>query len=67
MTAYAFPEIHQRPQAAEKTVYLVASGDLRQQTNLTGWPKQVEVEEKFAKALDAQGWALKRGHEYDEN
>ncbi|MDO5677620.1 MAG: hypothetical protein Q4G35_08980 [Propionibacteriaceae bacterium] len=66
MTAYAFPEIHQRPQAEDKTVYLVASGDLRQQTNLTGWPKQVEVEEKFAKALEAQGWSLKRAHEYDE-
>jgi ABC-type hemin transport system substrate-binding protein len=34
MSLYSLPEIAQRPAAAEKTVYTVASGDLRLAANV---------------------------------
>ena len=65
MTAYALPEVIERPTAAPKTVYTLASGDLRLRSNTTGWPKQVEVEEKFRKALESAGWHVERAHPID--
>lgn len=50
----------------EKQVYLVCSGDLRLSANLSCWAAQVEMEELLGKALNAQGWTVKRAHAYDE-
>lgn len=50
----------------EKQVALVCSGDLRISANLTCWPTQAEMEAQLGKALEAEGWAVKRAHQYDE-
>lgn len=50
----------------EKQVYLVCSGDLRLSANLSCWAAQVEMEDLLGKALNAQGWTVKRAHAYDE-
>ena len=62
---YAFPTLATRPVAEPKTVYTVASGDLRLATNLKTWAMQQQVEAEFAKALDAMGWQVKRAHGVD--
>ena len=48
-----------------KTVYLVASGDLRLSANQVCWPAQSAMEESIGKALAAEGWSVKRAHPYD--
>lgn len=50
----------------EKQVYLVCSGDLRLSANLNCWAAQEEMEALLEKALNAQGWTVKRAHAYDE-
>jgi len=62
MSAYIFPEIAERPTAEPKTVYTIASGDLRLTTNVKTWPKQQEVEAQFAAAVEALGWKVRRAH-----
>lgn len=64
-TKYAIPEIAARPEAEENTVYLVASGDLRQPANVSGWAVQEELEKNLAAAFEAAGWKIKRAHPYD--
>ncbi len=65
MTTYSFPEVTQRPSAEPKTVYTVASGDLRLTTNVKTWSKQQEVEAQFADAVESFGWTVKRAHDVD--
>ncbi|WP_010585864.1 fucose isomerase [Schlesneria paludicola] len=48
-----------------KTIYLVASGDLRLSANQVCWPAQSAMEESIEKALAAEGYAVKRAHPYD--
>lgn len=62
MTSYTWPEVAERPQAEPKTVYTVASGDLRITTNVKTWSMQQQVEAAFAKAVEEQGWKVKRAH-----
>lgn len=66
MTSYALPRPAPRPDAAERTVYTVASGDLRLPANVTCWPTQRRLEEDFATAVQACGWSVQRGHDVDE-
>ena len=49
----------------ERTVYLIASGDLRLSANKNCWPAQEEMETALAAALRRQGWKVIRGHDYD--
>jgi hypothetical protein len=49
-----------------KEVVLVASGDLRPSANQDCWPAQQEMEGLLTKALEKQGWQVKRAHQYDE-
>lgn len=51
--------------AEPRTVYLVASGDLRTTANLKTWPMQQRVEQQFADALAGFGWSVKRAHGLD--
>jgi hypothetical protein len=51
-----------RPVADPKTVYTVASGDLRLATNLKTWAMQQQVEGEFAAALTDLGWSVTRAH-----
>jgi hypothetical protein len=62
---YAFPTPATRPVAEPKTVYTVASGDLRLTTNTKTWAMQQQVEAEFAAAVNALGWQVKRAHGID--
>src|SRR5512134_2237938 len=48
-----------------KTVYLVASGDLRLSANQNCWPTQEATEKQIIAAVEREGWKVKRGHQYD--
>jgi len=48
-----------------KTVYLVASGDLRLSANQNCWPAQEAMEKQVIAAVAREGWKVKRGHQYD--
>lgn len=50
----------------DKTVYLVASGDLRLSANKNCWKAQEEMEEALVAALSKKGWKVIRAHHYDE-
>src|SRR5580698_2461317 len=50
-----------------KTVYLVASGDLRLSANQVCWAAQAAMEESIGKALAAEGYSVKRAHAYDSH
>jgi hypothetical protein len=48
-----------------KTVYLVASGDLRLSANQNCWAMQDAMEKQVVAAVEREGWKVKRGHPYD--
>lgn len=48
-----------------KTVYLVASGDLRLSANQDCWPAQAAMEKQVIAAVEREGWKVKRAHPYD--
>ena len=55
MSTYLVPEIPTKSTAEPKTVYTVASGDLRLATNVKTWAMQQQVEGEFAAALNELG------------
>jgi hypothetical protein len=48
-----------------KTVYLVASGDLRLSANQNCWPAQDAMEKQVSAAIAREGWQVRRAHPYD--
>ena len=48
-----------------KTVYLVASGDLRLSANQDCWAAQAAMEDQVGAAVAREGWTVKRAHAYD--
>jgi hypothetical protein len=64
-STYAVPELAPEAQAPESTVYLVASGDLRESANVAGWPTQVELERVLSDAFAANGWKVVRANDVD--
>lgn len=48
-----------------KTVYLVASGDLRLSANQNCWPAQEAMEKQIIAAVAREGAKVKRAHPYD--
>ncbi|HEX5510436.1 MAG TPA: hypothetical protein VFX41_01865 [Actinomycetales bacterium] len=56
-----------RPAAAPATVYLVASGDLRNSANVMGWPTQQQLEADLGAAVTSLGWKVQRAHDFDEH
>ena len=48
-----------------KTVLLVANGDLRITANQKCWSKQDEMEQELASVIQSLGGKLKRAHKYD--
>lgn len=50
-----------------KTIYLVASGDLRLSANQTCWPAQEDMESRLSEAFSKEGVKIIRAHGYDEN
>ncbi|HEY3544908.1 MAG TPA: hypothetical protein VGK17_02310, partial [Propionicimonas sp.] len=65
MSTYLVPEIPTKPAAEPKTVYTVASGDLRLTTNVKTWDMQQQVEREFAAAIAELGWKVTRAHGVD--
>ncbi|MEV0431308.1 fucose isomerase [Micromonospora sp. NPDC050495] len=65
MTRYTLPVLTEPPAAPPRTVYTVASGDLRLSANVTCWPTQRQLEADLAAALTALGWQSRRGHDVD--
>ena len=65
MSSYTLPEVAQRPDALEKTVYTVASGDLRLAANVNCWPTQQRLEADFSAAVRRLGLGVQRGHGID--
>ncbi|NAS20893.1 fucose isomerase [Herbidospora sp. NEAU-GS84] len=62
---YTFPPTPERPAAAPKTAYLIASGDLRLSANLAGWPTQVKMEADVTAAFAELGWTVVRANDVD--
>lgn len=48
-----------------KTVYMVASGDLRLPANQNTWPAQETMEKQVTEAVERLGWKVQRAHPYD--
>ncbi len=65
MTQYTLPTVSDRGQAAEKTAYLISSGDLRESANTAGWSTQVALEEALATAFEAVGYSIVRANDVD--
>lgn len=65
MTTYDLPATPEPRVAPPQTVYLVASGDLRESANVAGWPTQVGLERLLTDAFAAQGWKVVRAHDVD--
>lgn len=65
MTTYTFPESSTPVSAKPKTVYMVASGDLRESANIEGWPVQEQMEESVTGVFNELGWDVQRAHGVD--
>jgi hypothetical protein len=64
---YRVPDAPKALKPEPKTVYLVASGDLRESANQVCWPAQADMEKRLEKAFKALGYKVKRAHEYDKH
>jgi len=62
---YTLPIVAQPPKARPRTVYLVASGDLRESANRAGWPTQERMEADITAAFGELGWSVVRAHQFD--
>src|SRR5688500_2213992 len=49
-----------------KSVYLIASGDLRLSANRVCWSAQQAMESKLTQVLSDMGYSLRRAHPYKE-
>lgn len=65
MTAYSLPTRLVRPTLEPQSVYLIASGDLRESANSAGWSTQVALEAVISRALGDNGWTVVRANEVD--
>ena len=65
MSTYTLPVRSERPAAAPKTAYLIASGDLRESANTAGWPTQAAMEAAVVAAFADLGWSVIRANEID--
>jgi hypothetical protein len=63
---YTLPATVERPTAAPKTAYLVASGDLRPSANTAGWPTQAKMEADVTAAFADLGWTVQRANPIDQ-
>jgi hypothetical protein len=66
MPRYSFPQVVERPASPTNTVYLIASGDLRESANIAGWPTQAHLEEIVTAAVTSCGWRVQRANPIDE-
>ena len=64
MLAKAMSSNQVKMPTTNRTVQLVASGDLRDSANQTCWPAQAAMEEALAVALKAEGVRIERAHPF---
>ena len=62
---YTFPAAPEAPELLRRTVYTIASGDLRLAANTKCWPVQQELEADFTRAVESFGWSVHRAHGVD--
>lgn len=65
LSNYSFPAATSRPRASERTIYTVASGDLRPSANVKCWATQHKLEADFDAAVNDLGWRTQRAHPFD--
>ena len=63
MQSYSVQAVQRQPVTPSKTVYLIASGDLRQSANEICWAAQQEMESPLTAAVHSRGLSLKRAHQ----
>ncbi len=56
------PTSRKNPSKSEKTVFLIASGDLRESANEVCWAAQQEMEAELRSAIRSLGFRLQRAH-----
>ncbi|MDX2226081.1 MAG: fucose isomerase [Verrucomicrobiae bacterium] len=54
------------PKTTHQTIYLVANGDLRTTANAKCWAKQEEMEKQIVKAVEKEGFSVKRAHGFNK-
>jgi hypothetical protein len=64
MPTYTMPRPSDPTIAEPRTVYSVASGDLRPGANVTCWPTQERFEADLTQAVERLGWKIRRGHPF---
>ena len=62
---YQTPTQADPPALEPRTVYLIASGDLRKSANRTCWPAQQALETQLTALLSTLGWRTVRAHDFD--
>ena len=65
MASYVVPVLEAPTPVAASEVLLIASGDLRLSANQVCWPAQSQMEAKLTEAFKAEGFTLRRAHDYD--
>ncbi len=65
MTSYTLPSAREQQAVAEKTAYLISSGDLRPSANEAGWATQEALERDVTAALGELGWSVIRANPVD--
>ena len=63
--AHRIPKAKSRVNPVQRTIYLIASGDMRLSANQICEATQAAMEKKLTAAVQAEGFTIKRGHEYD--
>jgi len=53
--------------STNRTVFLVANGDLRLSANQKCWVEQQKMEAAITSAVERQGWKVKRSHAFDKS
>lgn len=65
MNDYHFPSIPTAKAVPPRTAYLIASGDMRESANRSGWPTQQQLERALSGAFADLGWTIVRAHDVD--
>lgn len=65
MSNYTFPAPVELRSAAPKTAWLIASGDLREAPNRSGWPTQLKMERALTDVFGELGWSIRRANHVD--
>ncbi|MGO4341190.1 fucose isomerase [Pedococcus sp. 2YAF34] len=65
-TEYRMPSMEAPLEAPARTVFLTTSGDSREPANVASWEVQRELEAVVTRAIESQGWSVRRAFPVDE-